>query len=500
MLQYFNPLAWFRWFGQFVSAWVLSTPWREAPRAIPALILLIFLVITGSIAVTDGSGWRARRVDRQLARAAEVDDYETAELVLRRQIQTKPDDNDLRFRLARVRSEQGETDEAVAMMRELVRVRKHEDAAKWLLRETYDDRKWADLSEIERNEYGSLLELLHDGSRQDPTIKRLLAGYYLDTSRPAKAVPLLVELSNRYPTLGLQAAAIQRNLGNRESSNRLAEETLTVLQDRLREEPTNVALSIFVAQNQIFLERFEEAIRTLATAANRTSNEEESTRLRQGLADTIVAYVNQIEQTPARTPAERVRVLRMIEKALEVAPNNPRVLTLVADHMLRAGEGEDAAVEQLRESLIDGASPGISHFIRGTSALINDDVDKAVMHLEIAAELMPNSGAILNNLAVAMTSREDVDLETALQLSQRAIEQSPEATPHFYETRGQILLRMGKHLEAVPDLERALAVPALAPKAHEALSVCYRELGDEELSESHRKAAEEKTPPADDTE
>ncbi len=499
MLHYFNPLAWARWFGQFVSAWILSTPWREAPKAIPALILLIGLTVTGAIAVSDGSGWRARRVEGQLARAAEVDDYETAELVLRRQIQADPDDTDLRFRLAVVRDDQGESEEASGMMRELVRARKHEAAAKWLLRTAYDDRNWSDLSEAERNEYGGLLELLHDGSSEDPTIKRLLAGYYLDTSRPAKAVPLLVELSGRYPTLGLQAAAIQRSLGNRESSIRLAEQTLTVLQDQLREEPTNSALSIFVAQNQIFLERFDEAIRTLATAANRTSIEEESARLRQGLADTIVAYVNHIEQTPSRTPAERMRVLRMIEKALEVAPNNPRVLTLVADHMLRAGDGEDESVEQLRESLIEGASPGISHFIRGTTALMNDDIDKAVMHLEIAAELMPNSGAILNNLAVAMTSREEVELETALQLSERAIAQSPEATPHFYETRGQILLRMGKHLKAVPDLERALAVPALAPKAHEALAVCYRELGDEELSERHRQAAEEKAPPANDS-
>ena len=103
---------------------------------------------------------------------------------------------------------------------------------------------------------------------------------------------------------------------------------------------------------------------------------------------------------------------------------------------------------------------------------------------------MPNSGAILNNLAVALTARGDENLEQALKIANAAIENSRTAAPHFYETRGQILFRLKRYLEAVPDLERALAHPDLASKAHESLATCYAELGEEELSERHREAAE----------
>lgn len=499
MLSYLNPLNWFRWIGGFVTAWLLSIPWRDAPKAIPALVLIIVLVVTGSIALTEGSNWRARQIDRQLRRALEVDDYETAELVLRRQIQAKPQDSDLLYQLGQVLQskeeefgEEGAGEEAAAVMRELVVTRDHEPAARWLLQQQFLGRPWGELDESEQDEFGELLQRIHRSSPNDPRVQELLANYYMNTMRPAKAVPLLVELAGSFPTRGLQAAAIERSLGNEASADRLAEQTLTALQGRLREEPTNSMLALTVAQNQIFLERFTDAINTIAAAANRARTDEERAQLRQSLADAIALNVQNIESQTNRTLADRIRILRMLEKALEVAPNNPRVLTLVADQMLRQGDQEDETYRRLQQSLIEGASPGISHFIQGTAALMKDDVDKALMHLEIAAELLPNSGAILNNLAVALTSREAVDLERALQLSEAAIRQTPDATPHFYETRGQIHFRMGNYIKAVPDLERALTVPGLAVKAHETLATCYAELGDQELSEQHREAARRK--------
>jgi len=44
MLKYFNPLLWMRWISQFVYAWCLAVPWRDAPKAIPAIILVVVFV------------------------------------------------------------------------------------------------------------------------------------------------------------------------------------------------------------------------------------------------------------------------------------------------------------------------------------------------------------------------------------------------------------------------------------------------------------------------
>ena len=122
---------------------------------------------------------------------------------------------------------------------------------------------------------------------------------------------------------------------------------------------------------------------------------------------------------------------------------------------------------------------------------MNEDIANAMLHLELASELMPQSGAVLNNLAVAMALRDDPDLEMALKISNAAIEQTERPTPHFYETRGQILYQLGSFQAAIPDLERALAEPNLAKKAHEMLAVSYDRVGDRELANAHRAKSKE---------
>ncbi|MEL6106507.1 MAG: tetratricopeptide repeat protein, partial [Planctomycetota bacterium] len=202
------------------------------------------------------------------------------------------------------------------------------------------------------------------------------------------------------------------------------------------------------------------------------------------------AWVKFIEESPSNTVTERLRVLKMLQAALRFAPNNPRVVTLIADHVLKSLDEDDTELVTVRNALVNGSSVGIAHFIKGTSALMKKDMKNAELHLELAVELMPRSGAILNNLAVALAMREDPDYERALELSGAAIDLVKTPTPHFYETRGQILFRMGELKEAIPDLERALAEPSLAKKAHEMLANCYDEVGDKELADNHRTAVE----------
>ncbi len=181
----------------------------------------------------------------------------------------------------------------------------------------------------------------------------------------------------------------------------------------------------------------------------------------------------------------------MLEVAVQIAPNNPRVVTMVADHVLGNMNAEDRQLAAVREALIKGSPAGIAHFIKGTAALMNEDHDLAELHLEKAAEQLPRSAAILNNLAVALAMRPDPDYERALKVSNEAIAQVANATPHFYETRGQILYRMGRFREAISDLERTLAAPSLAAAAHELLATCYEQVGDPDLAEGHRRQAAE---------
>lgn len=489
MLKYLNPLAWARWVAEFVYCWALSAPWRDAPKAIPIILLLSTLLVAAVISRTDASGWRTRLLDSQLADAWKKEDFATVELVLRRQLATRTDDADLVYRLAIARDAQDSHDEALELMRRIVKMKSHEDAARWVLRSEYIGKKWSELEESGREEFGELLKLIHKEKPDDLQIKQLYADYLIAAEKLPQALPLLNELALIQPMRGLQAAAISRRLGRSEAADQYAVRTLEKVNEMLDEDPTNSTLALAVAQNQLFLKRYPEAVRTLDKSVRRAKTNEDKIRLNQAIGDAIVAWVSFIEESPNNSKQERLRILKMLETALKYAPNNPRVLTLLADQVLGTINEQDAQIKSLRQALIDGSSPGISHFIQGTAALMKDEVDTATRHLKMAAELMPRSGAILNNLAVAITTNDNGNLDQALKISNTAIKQTPAATPHFFETRGQILYRLERFQDAIPDLERALEVPALKPAAHKALAECYAKIGEAELARLHAEAA-----------
>jgi Flp pilus assembly protein TadD len=493
MLKYFNPLLWLRWTSQFFYAWSLAIPWRDAPKAIPALILVVVLGVAGVIAWSDTSNWRSQLLNNQLQVALDQENYATAELVLLRQLRRRPDDTQLLHRLALVLDAKGESERAAELMREMSKVKLDTDASRWLLNREFLGKDWASLSEEQREEFGRLLKILHEEKRDDLAIQQLYAEYLIAAEKYPQAIPVLTALIPAQPMRGLQAAAISRKLGNHAAADRLAERTLEKVSQLSEEDPTNTSLALAVAQNQLFLKRFPEAVQTLELAAQRAKAlkaDEDYEKLKQAVGDSIVAWVNSLQEPAAGGINDRLRILRMLQSALEYAPNNPRVLTLVADQVLAAMNEEDAQVVAVREALINGSSAGIAHFIRGTAALLRDDLDSATTSLKLAAEHMPHSGAILNNLAVALAAREPADLESALKISDSAIKQSASPTPYFYETRGQILFRLGRYLDAIPDLERALPIPALALGAHNSLAICYEQIGDQELSRMHREKAQ----------
>ncbi len=486
-MEWINPLRWFSWVGEFFRVWFLNIPWRDAPKAIPAIILSIALFTTGFIAFSEGAGWRNRLMERQLQLALDHEDYPTAEIVLLRQLKSDPGNADLLYRYALIRDEQSFPDQARVLMRRLLG-QKNIHAAKWMLSQEYlanADRK---LDEEKLAEYEFILDVIHKREPKNVIVENLYANLLIQTQKYVKALPLLESLSKLDPRKGLLAAAISRRLGDELAAEQYAEKALEAVTSMAKDDPADVGLAMAVARNQAFLNRFPEAYRTLDRSAQSAKTPEERNVLVQSLGDLIVEWVNDIEESPHETLKDRVRVLRMLQAALRFAPNNPRVVSMTADHVL-ATLGEDSKeLETVREALVNGSAPGIAHFIRGTSALMKKDLKKAEFELSLAAEMMPRSGAILNNLAVTMAMQEEPDYEKALEVANGAIEQVANPTPHFFETRGQILFQMGRFKSAIPDLERAVADPSLADKAHEMLANCYDELGDKDLADGHRKA------------
>ncbi len=492
MLRYLNPLTYFKWIGQFIYAWGMSLPWSNAPLTIPALILILLISLAAVIAFSGNSNnWRSNLLKKQLTTAFDADDFETAELLLARQVNDRPNDGDLEYRLALIQNEQGKKEEATMRMERLVSTKRHKEAARWIVQTKFDKRKWQDLEAAEKDEFGNLTKLMYEEYENDPGAQSLYADYLIASGSLTKAMPVLEELARRNPLRGLQAAAVARQLGNEERATAIAQRSLATVSAMSEEDPRNLAISMAVARSQVFLKQFEDSINTLAKAVKLAKTPEEEKLARGAYGDAIVEFVNHIENSSAGSIEDRVRILEMMKTALNAAPTNPRVLTLVSNQVLATLGEDDEQIAAVRRSLVSGVSPGVSHFIRGTAALMKNNQELATRELKLASELMPLSSAVMNNLAVVMTRNKNVDPEQPLKMINEAIKISKNSPPHYYETRGQILMLMERYEEAIPDLERALAVESLAKKAHTDLALCYEKIGDPEVAQAHRQAAED---------
>lgn len=490
MIQYLNPLQWTKWCGQFLFEWCVSIPWRQVSAGLPAMFLVGALSVLGFLAYSDGGSWRRNLVGGQVQQAFEKENFATAELLTRRQINSGEDTSDNLYRLALTQFQLEKKDEAIAGMRHLVESRRSGDAALWLAKEFYSGKSWAELTPEQRSDFGALLTMISQQRPDDMVVKLAYMDYLSASGRYAEAIPLLQQLANMRPMYGWQAAVLARQIGDTEMATRLATTTLDKMKKLHSEEPANSSLAIDVVRNQIFLDRHADAVQTLADSISRMKTPEEQQALRQAMGDTIAAWVSVIKNQPNNTPAERLKVLRLLQVALQYAPNNPQVLTLVADQVLATLDSSDHDLVTVRNALVEGTSPGISHFIRGTAAMMKGEVELAERHLKLASQHLPNSSAILNNLAVALTQRGPKHLEEALKLSEQAIAAVPQPSPYFYETRGQILFRMKRYVDAIPDLERSLAVDSLAVAAHQTLATCYEHLDEPDLQADHQDAAD----------
>lgn len=515
--NYYNPLVWIAWCRDCIVAWFSTIPWGDAPKAIPALLLTLILFIIGFIAFSQGSGWRQRLLDRQYAVAMELDDFPTAEIVVRRQLETQPTDVRLQLKFALLRDHQGFSKEADAVMMQLLD-RHQRPAAQWLLDKRFVNRKFTDMTEEELQLIEKVLLLLDSEAKDEGEqfrVRRVLADYYKYRKRHRDAIPILLSLARSEPAVGLEAAYIARFIGEVEDAKRYAKEALSGTRIQFEQDPGNAFLAYHIALNRVFLEQYADAITVLRAGIANASGpnaEKDRGRLRQALGTTIVSYIQYIEASPQDTRKERIRILRMLEGATEIAPNNSRVLTMLSQQILKSLDDNSQEAIDIRESLLNDQASKLAHFIRGTAALLNDDLEEASLHLELAKDEMQDSTAVMNNLAVVLTRQaiklkedneelaeseqqadwqqeHDLILERALTLANDAIERVDAPTPHFFETRGHILFLMGNQRDAIIDLEHACKVPALALRAHQMLAVCYRNLGDPELAADHERAA-----------
>ncbi len=178
--------------------------------------------------------------------------------------------------------------------------------------------------------------------------------------------------------------------------------------------------------------------------------------------------------------------LELLQQALAAVPAHEGALLRLTYLTSRDPDHSTRTHDLLQEVLASGRAPALVHTILGGQALSRNDPETARLHFEAAHQLEPQSPACLNNLAWALAQRSSHDLPRALQLAETAVRLSPDHS-EIRQTKGQILLMMGLHREALPEFERGLHGAVDRADIHRSLAEIYDQLGQPALADRHRQ-------------
>jgi tetratricopeptide (TPR) repeat protein len=478
-------LMWQMW-GFFVSWWE-TRELRRLLQGLPALLLAGLLLL---LLASRGQPASRELIDKylQLAqRSVRLEEFDQAEFYYRKLEQLAPANGTVRFEHASMFAEKGEFDRAAVMMGALVSDddrSNDKDVHLWLARNVLEGKiKTEDPLGFAKEH---LNQVLAEDSR-NLQAHFFFSQLYLRQGDLDEAIRHLEPVAPNAPQLQMLLASLHGLRGDKSRARSTARNAALALEQAINSnQSSDVAVWHQLAGAQLLQENYEEAVNVLRRALTKFDDKESRVYLGR-------TYVRWSDHVARESPEKFSEQMWLLQQALLVAPDEPTALQRVVALATSTGPAAEEAQTRLREILANGDAPAAVHLALGTLAAAHKDTETALRHLRQAHQLNPKTPVTLNNLAFVIANSPEPDLSYALQLAEQAIELAP-GVPSFRETRGQILIKLGKMSEGIADLEGALPhMPSEGTRLamHSALAKAYQELGDDKLAALHRQRAQE---------
>ncbi len=148
--------------------------------------------------------------------------------------------------------------------------------------------------------------------------------------------------------------------------------------------------------------------------------------------------------------------LQKLDEFAEVSPTSAVDITLARAQLLAMLERYDESLDAYDQYLgfRDDDEPAMLG--RAELLLRMDRVDEAVASYRVALKRWPESALTLNALGYTLADRTD-QYEEAAELIEKALEKEPDS-PAIIDSWGWVLYKLGRHEEALVELERAYAL------------------------------------------
>ena len=474
----------------FVGHWMFSRKWKQLLFGTPAILLLLPLGSCLALVSIQSKVGRTMRYRRALVDALEVNDSVAADLMTRKlcKLEAKVDQVDFAHAMSDLRAKDYaagyERLKQIAPANRFGYLDAHLCIADLLLRNSVEK----EMPLAERVALaGRHLNLVLTRKPDNEPARRMMVDVDLFRGRTDQAIKGATQIADAVPSMNARLMRLYQQSGNTREARRYAKRTWQTYEARAAEDTSlNQRDYSTWALANLLDGRTENALSILKEASERFPDDRD---IKAHLADAALATIQSARGSSVGSPSSVVDVdwndksLSWLELGFRANPEHPGICHEIYVAMLAQQQPVEQLVEQWHAEGLVGAA---FYMMVGDLASSQANYKQAQrMYLRVF-EMDQNSARALNNLAWLAANEEPVDIGRALELADRAV--SLQSDPRFYETRGQIHLRLQQWQAAVNDLERALngRLPN-GRKAHQSLAVAYEQLGDPEKAKAHRR-------------
>lgn len=320
--------------------------------------------------------------------------------------------------------------------------------------------------------------------------------YYIAVRDLPSARKYLESAAAEFPQLWSAVGDISLRLGDMQGAAAGFDQAHQHLAQQLKESGPDARdvrkdfVGILMAQSRI-VEKRETAVSLM---------EEASTVLTEGIKSDpdgewnkslALVYVSFHELLAAEGGHEISELLAPLSKALEQDPNCGAALSLLMKYSDADLKGGGSVRTLLAKVVAEGRESALAHLALGNVYARENDIENAIFHFERAISINPKLADVMNNLAWSLAHESGKpNLERALGLINSALEERPNDAS-FLDTRGTILMKMGRHREALDDLEKSITGVRDPAPVHNKLAAIYQQLGKMDMANQHRVVEQE---------
>lgn len=403
-----------------------------------------------------------------------------AEALLRRMRQLERSNQRSTFLLGTVLERRGQIEQARSLMREIAPEgsRGYLGAHAWLAA----DR----LQKLGVHNQNDLQILMHDLSLgiqwpgSQPQLRIIYADLLAREHKVPQAVDVLLSESAQDPELVIKAASLAKQHERLDLLKPIQDKMSVVRNDKIDKGVGTESDYVGVIALTLLTENPAEAARLAQAGLN---SHPESLSLRRLLSDSYLAIYVQLRDA---TDTSQYEKLKWLDQALKSDPTNPLNQEHIAELVASGSLDNPAIVQRLREHLASGTATGVSHLLLAIGHLRVNELDQALVHLEVANGLTPNNPFIANNLALCIARLHPDQLPRARELIEVALNVSP-ADPEILDTYGEILALSQDFVGAIRAYDNALTVDPSRAGTRTKLALAYEKAGMTEMANSVRQ-------------